>query len=103
MVSIQFRLQTDGRELTISRKAIATRKVMELAERWGEAHGFSSITFWLEHQGGEKMFIQFNEEPLLLSWVDAETFRQGLEEELEIQLDLARGEYKRRLLGQSRH
>lgn len=71
--------------------------VIEEASKWTDANGFSSMTLWLE--GERKLLVQINDEEPLHSWIDLDIFRQGRAADLEAQLDFARGELRRRVVG----
>jgi hypothetical protein len=71
--------------------------VSEEATKWADANGFSSLTFWLEAE--HKLMVQIENEEPLHSWVDLDIFRQGRAADLEAQLDFARGEFRRRMVG----
>jgi hypothetical protein len=71
--------------------------VIEEATKWADENGFSSLTFWLE--GERKLTVQIDEEEPLHSWIDLDIFRQGRAADLEAQLDFARGEFRRRVVG----
>jgi hypothetical protein len=43
--------------------------------------------------------VQINSEEPLQSWIDLDIFRQGRAADLEAQLDFARGEFRRRVVG----
>lgn len=71
--------------------------VIEEATKWAETNGFGSVTLWLE--GERKLIVQIEEEEPLHSWIDLDIFRQGRAADLEAQLDFARGEFRRRVVG----
>ena len=75
----------------------AVKVVLEEATKWAETNGFSSVTLWLE--GERKLIVQINDEEPLHSWIDLDIFRQGRAVDLEAQLDFARGEFRRRVVG----
>ena len=71
--------------------------VIEEATKWAETNGFSSVTLWLE--GDRKLIVQIDDDEPLHSWIDLDIFRQGRAADLEAQLDFARGEFRRRVVG----
>jgi hypothetical protein len=71
--------------------------VIEEATKWTDANGFSSLTLLLE--GERKLLVKINDEEPLHSWIDLDIFRQGRAADLEAQLDFARGEFRRRVVG----
>jgi hypothetical protein len=75
----------------------AVKVVLEEATKWAETNGFSNVTLWLE--GERKLIVQIEDEEPLHSWIDLDIFRQGRAADLEAQLDFARGEFRRRVVG----
>jgi hypothetical protein len=71
--------------------------VIEEAAKWADTNGFSSLTLRLE--GERKLIVQIDDEQPLHSWIDLDIFRQGRAADLEAQLDFARGEFRRRVVG----
>lgn len=71
--------------------------VIEEAAKWADTNGFSSLTLRLE--GERKLIVQIDDEEPLHSWIDLDIFRQGRVADLEAQLDFARGEFRRRVVG----
>ncbi len=71
--------------------------VIEEATKWAETNGFSNVTLWLE--GERKLIVQIEDQEPLHSWIDLDIFRQGRAADLEAQLDFARGEFRRRVVG----
>jgi hypothetical protein len=71
--------------------------VIEEAKKWTDTNGFNSLTLWLEDE--RKLMVQINDEDPLNSWIDLDIFRQGRAADLEAQLDFARGEFRRRMVG----
>ncbi len=75
----------------------AVKVVTEEAMKWADANGFSSLTLLLE--GERKLLVQINDEEPLHAWIDLDIFKQGRAADLEAQLDFARGELRRRVVG----
>ena len=71
--------------------------VIEEATKWAVTNGFSNVTLWLE--GERKLIVQIEDQEPLHSWIDLDIFRQGRAADLEAQLDFARGEFRRRVVG----
>ncbi len=70
---------------------------LETIENWAEKNGFESITFHLESE--HKLLVQFGEDILLTNWLDLHAIERNDTEQIEDQLDFARGEYRRRAAG----
>ena len=71
------------------------------AQAWAERNGFQTLTFWLEEGSDRKLIVQFNDEAPLAAWVDIAIFKEGRVNDIEGQLDFARGEHRRRAVGYS--
>ena len=70
---------------------------LETLQNWADNNGFENITLHLESE--HKLLVQFGDDTPLTNWLDLYAVQRNDTEQIEDQLDFARGEYRRRAAG----
>ncbi|AZI43386.1 hypothetical protein EHF33_12050 [Deinococcus psychrotolerans] len=96
MADIQFRNESDGQSFQMTHPKAA--RVLDDIEKWAGSNGFEHITFWRDESDSTKYWVQLGEDKLNY-WVHESTFSEGKHEEVEMQLDYARGAQRRSAAG----
>lgn len=91
MAKVEFRNEQDGSVFTPDGAARATGDV----RAWAERNGFEEVVFWRD---GEKLWVQLGEDKLNY-WMPQPVFASARTEDLEMQLDYARGAQRRSAAG----
>ena len=96
MTDILFRDESDGSAFEMTQPKAA--RVLSDARAWGEKNGFEHITFWRDSEDANKYWVQLGEDRLHY-WIHETTFSEGHHENVEMQLDYARGAQRRSAAG----
>ncbi|AFZ65764.1 hypothetical protein Deipe_0160 [Deinococcus peraridilitoris DSM 19664] len=93
MVNVEIRNEQDGQPF----QAGSAASVRFLAEvrAWAERNEFNQIVFWRD---GEKLWVQLDDERLNY-WMPEHLLERGQKEDVEMQLDYARGAHHRSAAG----
>ncbi len=94
MPSIEF--VKNDQPLALS-KTTEVEQAVNCIQAWANHNGFQKIKLRLGDE--PKLFVQFDEAPMLSSWIDLNAVTRGDTEALEDQLDFARGEFRRQAAG----
>ena len=102
MATVKLLNQTTQKPLEwTAAEQVLVNAVIADASKWADNNSLTTLTFWLEAESDRKLIVQFNDEPPLSSWVDIAIFKEGRVDDIEGQLDFARGEHRRRAVGYS--
>ncbi len=96
MAEILFRNEADGSSFSMTQPKAA--RVLDDIQKWAEKNSFEHITFWRDAEDSSKYWVQLGEDKLNY-WVHESTFNEGKHEEVEMQLDYARGAQRRSAAG----
>lgn len=104
MATINYKTRPGGEPLEFDpSERDAVKRSTDAARAWAEQNGFKTLTFWLEEGSANKLLVQIDDEPPLASWVDLGAIRAARLEDLNGQLDYARGEQRRRAVGYDKY
>ena len=104
MAKVNYRVRPGGESLEFDAgDRDAVKRSTDVVKAWADQNGFESLTFWLEEGSPNKLLVQLNDEPPLASWVDLGAIRAARLEDVEGQLDYARGEHRRRAAGYDKY
>lgn len=95
MTTVEFRNENDGQEI---KPTFAADSVISDVKAWAARNGFNQVVFWQE---GERMWVQLDEHRLHY-WMPEKVFTDGDSEQIEMQLDYARGAQRRSAAGYDR-
>jgi hypothetical protein len=96
MANVTFRNEADGSsfEMTASKAA----RVLDDIRDWATSNDFAEVVFWRDPQDTEKFWVQLGDQRLNY-WVPESTFTEGQHEQVEAQMDFARGAQRRHMAG----
>lgn len=73
-------------------------RVLDDIQSWAAKNNFDHITFWRDADDSSKYWVQLGEDKLNY-WVHETTFSEGKHEDVEMQLNYARGAQRRSAAG----
>ena len=91
MATVEFRNKQDGQLIEQSGAA----RVEKIIRNWAERNEFDRVVL---SRDGDKLWVQLGDEELNY-WMPSHVLNDGREEELEMQLDYARGAQRRSAAG----
>ena len=96
MADVTFRNEPDGSpfEMTAS-KAV---RVLHDIQVWAGQNGFEHVVFWRDPADAQKFWVQLGDQRLNY-WIHETTFTEGQHENVEAQMDYARGAQRRSVAG----
>ena len=96
MSDVTFRNESDGSlfEMTAS-KAL---RVLDGIRAWASGNNFDHVVFWRDQDDAQKFWVQLGDQRLNY-WIHESTFTDGLHEQVEAQMDFARGAQRRSTAG----
>ncbi|GGJ64105.1 hypothetical protein [Deinococcus aquiradiocola] len=96
MADVTFRNESDGSsfEMTASKAA----RVLDDIRAWAVTNHFDEVVFWRDADDAQKYWVQLGEQRLNY-WVHETTFTEGQHEQVESQMDYARGAQRRSVAG----
>ena len=96
MADITFRNEADGTPVQMSHPRAA--RVLEDIKVWADSNGFDSVTFWRDAADAQRFWVQLGENRLNY-WIHESTFSEGQHDQIEAQMDYARGAHRRSAAG----
>ena len=96
MTNILFRNEADGSSFEMTQPKAA--RVLDDIQQWATKNSFDHITFWRDGEDSSKYWVQLGDDRLNY-WVHESTFSEGKHEDVEMQLDYARGAQRRSAAG----
>ena len=96
MAEVLFKDERDGAELPPAQSG-SERAVKEVLS-WAEANHFAQVVFWRDGADQGRFWVQLDDQRLNY-WVPASTLQDGGHEQIEMQLDYARGAQRRSAAG----
>lgn len=96
MAEILFRNEADDSLFQMTQPKAA--RVLDDIQKWADANNFGQITFWRDADDASKYWVQLGEDKLNY-WIHESTFSEGKHEDVEMQLDYARGAQRRSAAG----
>ena len=75
----------------------AVKRVMARISSWADVNGFERVAFWQDEQDPQKFHVQLAESRLAY-WIPDSAFLEG-KQDIEAQLDYARGAFRRESAG----
>jgi hypothetical protein len=96
MSDVTFRNEADGSafEMTASKAA----RVLDDIRAWASSNNFEQVTFWRDPEDAHKLWVQLGDQKLNY-WIHDSTFTEGQHEQVEAQMDYARGAQRRSVAG----
>ncbi len=73
-------------------------QVLGTLSRWADLNGFERVVFWRDPEDSSKLWVQLGESRLNY-WVQEASFSAGEHEQIEAQMDYARGAHRRSAAG----
>lgn len=96
MIEILFRNEADGSTFALT--APKAQRVLADLQEWASKNKFEHITFWRDVEDQNKYWVQLGQDRLNY-WIHESTFSEGKHEEIEMQMDYARGAQRRSAAG----
>ncbi|WP_161882391.1 hypothetical protein [Deinococcus alpinitundrae] len=96
MTEILFRNEADGSPFQMTQPKAA--RVLDDVQQWAENNGFAQVTFWRDADDANKYWVQLGDDKLNY-WIHETTFSEGKHQDVEMQLDYARGAQRRSAAG----
>lgn len=93
MVDVEIRNEQDGQSVTPA--SAGAERFMADVRAWAERNEFQQVVFWRD---GEKLWVQLGGERLNY-WMPGHLLERGTKEDVEMQLDYARGAHRRSAAG----
>lgn len=93
MAKVEFRNEQDGQALTPQGKGV--KRFLADVRAWAERNEFENVVFW---QDGEKLWVQLGDQKLNY-WMPQHVLDEDAKEDIEMQLDYARGAHRRSAAG----
>ncbi len=96
MSDVTFRNESDGApfEMTAAKAA----RVLDDIRAWASSNSVEHVVFWRDQEDAQKFWVQLGDERLHY-WIHESTFTDGLHEQVEAQMDFARGAQRRSTAG----
>lgn len=96
MADILFRNEADGTDFAVTYPK--AQKVLSDLQDWASKNHFAQIVFWRDAQDSSKYWVQLGDHRLNY-WIHESTFSEGKHEDIEMQMDYARGAQRRSAAG----
>ncbi len=96
MTEILFRNEVDGSPFQMTQPKAA--RVLDDIQKWADSNNFAHITFWRDADDASKYWVQLGDDKLNY-WIHETTFSEGKHQDVEMQLDYARGAQRRSAAG----
>ncbi|MFC4453237.1 hypothetical protein [Deinococcus sonorensis] len=96
MSDVLFRNEADGSRFEMTHPRAG--QVLADVREWAEHNGFEQVVFWRDADDSSKLWVQLGEHRLNY-WIPELTFSEGQHEQVEMQLDYARGAQRRSAAG----
>lgn len=103
MAEVYFRNEQDGSDLSAVQvgTAQAVEQIRGVVVRWADANHFAQVVFWRDAADVGRYWVQLDDQRLNY-WIPASTFQGSTSEQIEMQLDYARGAQRRSAAGYDR-
>ena len=96
MADITFRNESDDTPFQMAHpKAV---RVLDDIRAWADKNGYDTVVFWRDRDDAQKFWVQLGDARLNY-WVHESTFSEGQHEQVEAQMDYARGAQRRSAAG----
>ncbi len=96
MADVTFRNESDGSSFEMT--APRAGRVLEDIRAWAATNSFEHVVFWRDPEDAQKLWVQLGDQRLNY-WVHESTFTEGQHEQVEAQMDYARGAQRRSVAG----
>ena len=96
MADVTFRNESDGSPFQMT--ATKAPRVLEDVKAWATKNGFEHVVFWRDESDAQKLWVQLGDQRLNY-WIHESTFTEGQHEQVEAQMDYARGAQRRSVAG----
>ncbi|WP_425147709.1 hypothetical protein [Deinococcus sp.] len=96
MADISFRNESDGQAFQMTHPKAA--RVLEDIRAWSDSNGYETVVFWRDRDDAQKFWVQLGAHRLNY-WMHESTFSEGQHEQVEAQMDYARGAQRRSAAG----
>ena len=96
MADVTFRNENDGSSFEMT--AAKAVRVLEDIQAWARTNNFDHVVFWRDADDARKLWVQLGDQRLNY-WIPESTFTEGQHEQVEAQMDYARGAQRRSMAG----
>ncbi len=96
MTEILFRDEKDGSNFVVA--SPKAQRALDNVQKWAQNNQFERITFWRDADDQNKYWVQLGDDRLNY-WIHESTFSEGKHEDIEMQMDYARGAQRRSAAG----
>ncbi|MBB6097596.1 hypothetical protein HNR42_001013 [Deinobacterium chartae] len=98
MAKVEFRDHERSIQLGAAAQGAQVQEVVARVIQWADANQYERVVFWREQDAPQKLFVQLGDDRLSY-WVPESLFLEGRVDEIEPQLDYARGAQRRTAAG----
>jgi hypothetical protein len=96
MADVIFRNENDGSSFEMTAPKAA--RVLADIQAWARTNNFDHVVFWRDADDAQKLWVQLGDQRLNY-WIHETTFTEGQHEQVEAQMDYARGAQRRSMAG----
>ncbi|ADV67753.1 hypothetical protein [Deinococcus maricopensis] len=96
MSEVLFRNEKDGSPFEMVHPKAA--RVLQDVQAWADTNHFERIVFWRDADDAQRLWVQLGDDRLNY-WMPDTVFSEGRHEDVEMQLDYARGAQRRSAAG----